>query len=54
MNLSPGAKERLGVVFEVVKTTFHWGFVPAVLYLGFRKGSEAGMPPLSVMSLLWQ
>lgn len=34
MALSPDAKERLGVVFEVVKTTFHWAFIPAVLYLG--------------------
>lgn len=34
MGLSPDAKERLGVVFGVVKTTFHWGFIPTVLYLG--------------------
>lgn len=34
MTLSPDAKERLGVVFEVVKTAFHWGFIPTVLYLG--------------------
>lgn len=34
MGLSPDAKERLGVVFEVVKTAFHWGFIPTVLYLG--------------------
>lgn len=34
MALSPDAKERLGVVFEVVKTAFHWGFIPTVLYLG--------------------
>lgn len=34
MALSPDAKERLGVVFDVVKTAFHWGFIPAVLYLG--------------------
>lgn len=34
MGLSPDAKDRLGVVFEVVKTAFHWGFIPTVLYLG--------------------
>lgn len=34
MGLSPDAKERLGVVFEVAKTAFHWGFIPTVLYLG--------------------
>lgn len=76
--LSEQAKERLGLVFDVAKTIFHIGFMPAVLYLGkynnltknseisklinflciiilgFSKGAEAGMGPLSVASLLWQ
>lgn len=47
-------KERVGVAFEVVKTVFHWGFIPAVLYLGFSKGAEAGMPPLSIMKWVGQ
>lgn len=34
MGLSPDAKERLAVVFEVAKTAFHWGFIPTVIYLG--------------------
>lgn len=34
MTMSPGVKERLEVVYEIAKTTFHWGFVPMVLYLG--------------------
>lgn len=34
MGLSEQAKERLGMVFEVAKTVFHWGFIPTVLYLG--------------------
>lgn len=89
MELSEGVKERLGVVVDAVQTTFHWGFVPLVLYLGkfhffgflphtrcerrstcillllslinlyfrysgFAKGAEPGMPPLSILSLLWQ
>ncbi|XP_055697535.1 mitochondrial import receptor subunit TOM7 homolog [Phlebotomus papatasi] len=54
MPLTPGAKDRLRIVFSVVKTVFHWGFIPGVLYLGFTKGSEPGVPPLSFMSLLWQ
>ena len=29
------------------------GFMPSVLYLGFSKGSEPGMPPLSLASLFW-
>ncbi|XP_031630228.1 mitochondrial import receptor subunit TOM7 homolog [Contarinia nasturtii] len=54
MGLSPDAKERLGVVFGVVKFVFHVGFIPTVLYLGFKKGAEQGMPPLTPLSLLWQ
>lgn len=34
MGLSADAKERLGVVFEVAKTVFHWGFIPTIVYLG--------------------
>lgn len=34
MQLSEQSKERLGMVFEVAKTVFHWGFIPTVLYLG--------------------
>jgi import receptor subunit TOM7 len=74
MALSEQSKERIGTVFEVAKTIFHWGFIPTVLYLGkiaiikkvflnvhsqisiigFSKGSEPNMPPLSIASLLWQ
>ncbi|XP_030387541.1 mitochondrial import receptor subunit TOM7 homolog [Scaptodrosophila lebanonensis] len=54
MVLSDGVKERLGVVVSAVQTVFHWGFVPMVLYLGFSKGAEPGMPPLTILSLLWQ
>lgn len=38
MALSDQSKERLGMVFEVVKTAFHWGFIPTVLYLGNNLG----------------
>ncbi|KAJ6642086.1 Mitochondrial import receptor subunit TOM7 like [Pseudolycoriella hygida] len=51
MGLSPDAKERLGFVFEVTKTIFHWGFIPAVLYLGFKKGADPGNPELTLFSL---
>lgn len=34
IELSPDMKERVQTVFEVVKTTFHWGFIPTVIYLG--------------------
>ncbi|XP_037041605.1 mitochondrial import receptor subunit TOM7 homolog [Bradysia coprophila] len=53
MGLSPDAKERLGVVFGVTKTIFHWGFIPAVIYLGFKKGPDPGNPEMTLLSLLW-
>ena len=27
---------------SLAQTLFHWGFVPTVIYLGFRKGADAG------------
>ena len=51
--MSPEALNRLNKVITVFKTTFHWGFLPTVLYLGFRKGAEPGMPELTLASLLW-
>lgn len=32
--MNPEMQERIRVVFECVKTVFHWGFIPGVLYLG--------------------
>ncbi|XP_076234933.1 translocase of outer membrane 7 [Calliopsis andreniformis] len=54
MSLSPNTKQKIAIVLDVSKVIFHWGFIPAVLFLGFRKGADPGMPPLSVMNLLWQ
>lgn len=34
MAMSEQSKERLGMVFEIVKTVLHYGFIPTVLYLG--------------------
>jgi len=53
-NMSPEMKSRITTVVNVAKTAFHWGYVPVVLYLGFKKGAEPGMPPLTLFSLLWQ
>ncbi|XP_012255426.1 mitochondrial import receptor subunit TOM7 homolog [Athalia rosae] len=54
MSFSPQTKQKISIVVNVTKVVFHWGFIPAVLFLGFRKGADPGMPPLSVMNLLWQ
>ncbi len=51
--LSVEAQNRLKRLIWVGKTLFHWGFIPTVLYLGFAKGAEPGMPELTLASLLW-
>eukprot|EP00080_Pristionchus_pacificus_P016256 PDM76276.1 ufm-1 [Pristionchus pacificus] len=55
--LSPAAKELVVKGVNVATVGIQWGFVPFVVYLGFRKGAEP-MPngevvPLTLFSLLW-
>ncbi|CAP31258.1 Protein CBR-TOMM-7 [Caenorhabditis briggsae] len=57
MKLSPATKSFIGKTVDVSTLAIQWGFVPFVVYLGFKKGAEP-MPngqviPLTVMSLLW-
>ncbi|GLG93549.1 hypothetical protein R5R35_003960 [Gryllus longicercus] len=54
VQMSQGTKDRVSFVVGVSKFAFHWGFIPTVLYLGFKKGADAGMPELSLLNLLWQ
>ncbi|PSN36590.1 hypothetical protein C0J52_15605 [Blattella germanica] len=49
VQMSSGTKERLSLVVGASKFMFHWGFIPTILYLGYKKGADAGMPPLSIM-----
>ena len=30
------------IVVKIGQEVFHWGFIPAVIYLGFKKGADAG------------
>ncbi|KAL5948502.1 mitochondrial import receptor subunit TOM7 homolog [Microplitis demolitor] len=53
MAMTPRTKQKVSTVLEITKTVFHWGFIPTVIYLGFRKGADPGMTPLTLMSLLW-
>jgi len=49
-------KEALNALNKIVdlgKTAFHYGFVPTILYLGFKKGAEPGMPELTLAHLFW-
>jgi len=34
VKLSRDMKRRVSTVVWLAKTTFHWGFIPTVLYLG--------------------
>ncbi|XP_076381349.1 translocase of outer membrane 7 [Megalopta genalis] len=54
MALSSSTKQKIAIILDVSKTIFHWGFIPTILFLGFRKGAEPGTPELTLMNLLWQ
>jgi len=51
--LSKGSLERLNTLINLGKTAFHVAFVPTILYLGFKKGSNPGMPPLTLANLFF-
>ncbi|XP_026088086.1 mitochondrial import receptor subunit TOM7 homolog [Carassius auratus] len=51
--LSKESKQRLQQVFQCGQFIIRWGFIPTVLYLGFKRGADPGMPEPSVLSLLW-
>ncbi|XP_076461111.1 mitochondrial import receptor subunit TOM7 homolog [Babylonia areolata] len=52
--LGPEAKQRISTLVSGLRVAVQWGFIPTVLYLGFKKGADEGQPPLSLLSLLWQ
>ncbi|KAH8356132.1 hypothetical protein KR200_000623 [Drosophila serrata] len=54
MAISEEAKQRLRTVMNAVEVTVAWGFIPFVLFLGFRRGADRDMPPLTLLSLFWQ
>lgn len=50
---SQGSLERLEMVFDLVKGTFHVGFMPLVLWLGWTLGPDNGAPPFCVTNFIW-
>uniref|UniRef100_A0A8D2J8Y9 Mitochondrial import receptor subunit TOM7 homolog n=1 Tax=Varanus komodoensis TaxID=61221 RepID=A0A8D2J8Y9_VARKO len=42
--LSKEAKQRLQHLFKGGQFAIRWGFIPVVLYLGFKRGADPGMP----------
>uniref|UniRef100_T2M484 Mitochondrial import receptor subunit TOM7 homolog n=1 Tax=Hydra vulgaris TaxID=6087 RepID=T2M484_HYDVU len=53
VKFSPSTKKSIQSIFKITKTTFHWGFIPFVIYLGLKKGADPGMPEPTLLSLLW-
>ncbi|XP_065688564.1 mitochondrial import receptor subunit TOM7 homolog [Patagioenas fasciata] len=51
--LSKEAKQRLQQLFRGGQFAIRWGFIPVVLYLGFKRGADPGMPEPNIWSLLW-
>ncbi|XP_075349093.1 mitochondrial import receptor subunit TOM7 homolog [Mycteria americana] len=51
--LSKEAKQRLQQLFKGGQFAIRWGFIPVVLYLGFKRGADPGMPEPTIWSLLW-
>ncbi|KAM9494725.1 mitochondrial import receptor subunit TOM7 homolog [Clarias gariepinus] len=51
--LSKETKQRLQQVFQCGQFVIRWGFIPTVLYLGFKRGADPGMPEPNILSLLW-
>ncbi|CAB3979685.1 mitochondrial import receptor subunit TOM7 homolog [Paramuricea clavata] len=46
-------KKRIQVVLSGAKTSFYYGFIPVIIYLGLKKGADQGMPEPTILSLLW-
>uniref|UniRef100_A0A3P9N6W3 Mitochondrial import receptor subunit TOM7 homolog n=5 Tax=Cyprinodontoidei TaxID=8087 RepID=A0A3P9N6W3_POERE len=42
--LSKETKQRLQQLFQCSQFVIRWGFIPTVLYLGFKRGADPGMP----------
>ncbi|KAH3716407.1 hypothetical protein DPMN_059129 [Dreissena polymorpha] len=51
--LTPETKQRISKLVGIAKTTFRYGFIPFVIYLGFKQGPDEGMPEMTVLSILW-
>ncbi|XP_066994732.1 mitochondrial import receptor subunit TOM7 homolog [Anabrus simplex] len=51
--MKPQMKKCWSQVLGFIKLTFHWGYIPFIMYLGFLKGSENG-DPITLASLVWQ
>ncbi|GAU88043.1 hypothetical protein RvY_00813 [Ramazzottius varieornatus] len=46
-------KENIATFFNICGVVFHYTFIPVVIYLGVKAGTEPGMPPISIGSILF-
>ncbi|PAV62221.1 hypothetical protein WR25_00800 [Diploscapter pachys] len=55
IKLSPSSKALVSKTVSISTLLIQWGFVPFVVYLGFRLGGDGpqGRYPLTPLSLLW-
>lgn len=51
--MKSGANRRLKDVIEVAKVVFHYGFIPFVIYLGYKQGANKDMAPFTPLTILW-
>ena len=47
------SQTRLQQLFKGSQFAIRWGFIPLVIYVGFTRDADPGMPVPSVLSLLW-
>uniref|UniRef100_A0A673VCI6 Mitochondrial import receptor subunit TOM7 homolog n=1 Tax=Suricata suricatta TaxID=37032 RepID=A0A673VCI6_SURSU len=40
-------------LFKDGQSAIRWGFIPLMIYVGFKRGTDPGMPEPTVLSLLW-
>ncbi|XP_074223469.1 mitochondrial import receptor subunit TOM7 homolog isoform X2 [Camelus bactrianus] len=52
VKLSKEAKQRLQQLFKGGQFAIRWGFIPLVIYLGFKRGADPGMPEPTILSEL--
>ena len=54
--MGPEMKERLGMVIDLFKTAFHWGYIPAIIYFGKELSilnSARGMEFGDCLDIVW-
>ncbi|XP_045720539.1 mitochondrial import receptor subunit TOM7 homolog isoform X1 [Mirounga angustirostris] len=52
VKLSKEAKQRLQQLFKGGQFAIRWGFIPLVIYLGFKRGADPGMPEPTVLRMI--